>query len=258
MEYMKLKEYWLSEEKKSFQGWNFSYIDKRKSQEPLPWDYGNIVHQHLKTNSKLLDMGTGGGEYLLTLNHPYGNTFATEGYPPNFELCKRTLTPLGIEVRQIFNDNYLPFEKDMFDIIINRQASFDINEVYRLLKPKGLFITQQVGELNNKELSRFLIKDFEKIIRKEHTLKSNLKLIKNKGMTILESKECFLTQKFYDVGALVYYAKIIPWEFPNFSVESCFNQLCKLETKVKKEGFIASKEHRFVIVAEKPNLSNGR
>ena len=49
-------------------------------------------------------MGTGGGEYLLTLNHPYCNTFATEAYLLNFELCSRTLTPLGIDVRQVFND----------------------------------------------------------------------------------------------------------------------------------------------------------
>jgi len=29
MEYMKLKEYWLLEEKKIFQGWDFSYISER-------------------------------------------------------------------------------------------------------------------------------------------------------------------------------------------------------------------------------------
>ncbi|WP_243454423.1 class I SAM-dependent methyltransferase [Desulfosporosinus fructosivorans] len=167
MDYMKLKEYWLSEEKKIFQGWNFSYIGKRKTQEPLPWNYDKMVRQYLNTNSTLLDMGTGGGEYLLTLNHPYCKTFATEAYPPNYELCEKTLTPLGIDVRQVFNDHYLPFENEMFDIIINSHSAFDINEVYRLLKPNGLFITQQVGGLNNKELSRLLISDFKEITSSE-------------------------------------------------------------------------------------------
>ncbi|WAG61010.1 class I SAM-dependent methyltransferase [Clostridium estertheticum] len=120
MEYMKLKEYWLSEEKKIFEGWDFSYIAERKSEEPLPWNYDKMVHQYLSANSILLDMGTGGGEHLLTLKHPYNNTFATEAYQPNFELCKKTLMPLGIGVRQVFNDNYLPFENDIFDVIINR------------------------------------------------------------------------------------------------------------------------------------------
>ncbi len=256
MEYTKLKEYWLSEEKKSFQGWNFSYIDKRKSDEPLLWNYDTIVQQYLNVNSILLDMGTGGGEYLLTLNHPYSNTFATEAYPINFELCKIRLTSLGIDVRQVFNDNYLPFENDMFDIIINRHEAFDINEVYRLLKPNGLFITQQVGGLNNKELSRFLISDFKEIISSEHTLENNLILIQNKGFTILDSDECFPKLKFFDVGALVYFAKIIEWEFPDFSVDSCFKQLCQLQSIVEHEGFIESKEHRFIIVAQKTDPIN--
>lgn len=251
MEYIKLKEYWLSEEKKSFQGWDFSYISKRKSEEALHWSYDKIVRHYLNTNSILLDMGTGGGEYLRTLNHPYNNTFATEAYPPNFELCKRILTPLGIDVRQVFNDNYLPFENDRFDIIINSHEAFDINEVYRLLKPNGLFITQQVGGLNNKELSRFLISDFKEVISSEHTLENNLILIKNRGFTILESHESFPKMKFFDVGALVYFAKIIQWEFPGFTVESCFKQLCLLQSIVEEQGFVESKEHRFVIIAKK-------
>lgn len=256
MEYIKLKEYWLSEEKKSFQGWDFSYINKRKSDEPLPWNYDKIVRQYLNKNSIFLDMGTGGGEYLLTLNHPYCNIFATEAYPPNFELCKKTLTPLGIDVRQVFNDNYLPFEDNMFDIIINRHEAFDINEVYRLLKPNGLFITQQVGGLNNKELTRFLISDFKEITSSEHTLKNNLILIEKRGFTILRSDECFPKLKFFDVGALVYFAKIIEWEFPNFSVDCCFKQLCKLQSRVEQQGFVESKEHRFVIVAQKTNTAS--
>ena len=251
MEYMKLKEYWLSEEKKNFQGWDFSYISKRKSEEPLPWNYDKIVRHYLNNNSILLDMGTGGGEYLMTLNHPNNNTFATEAYPPNFELCKKTLIPIGIDVRQVFNDNYLPFKNNSFDIIVNSHSAFDINEVYRLLKPNGLFITQQVGGLNNKDLSRFLISDFKEIINSEHTLKNNIMLIENKGFTILKSDECFPKLKFFDVGALVYFAKIIEWEFPNFSVKNCFTQLCLLQSIVEKQGFFESKEHRFVIVAQK-------
>jgi SAM-dependent methyltransferase len=256
MKYMKLKEYWLSEEKKFFQGWDFSHISKRKTEETLPWNYDKMVRQYLNTNKTLLDIGTGGGEHLLTLNHPYSNTFATEAYPHNFELCRKTLTPLGIDVRQVFNDNYLPFENNMFDIIINRHESFDMDEVYRVLKPNGLFITQQVGGSNNKELSRFLINDFEEITSSEHTLKSNVMLIQNKGLTILRSDEWLPKMKFFDVGALVYFAKIIEWEFPNFSVDSCFEQLCRLQLIVEEQGFIESKEHRFIIVAQKPNLTN--
>jgi len=254
MDFMNLKEYWLSEEKKGFEGWDFSYISSRKAYEHLPWDYDNIIRQYLTPSSILLDMGTGGGEYLLTLNHSYQNTYATEAYIPNFELCKRTLMPLGIEVRQVFDDNYLPFEKNMFDIIINRHEAFNIREVCRLLKPNGLFITQQVGGLNNKELSRFLINDFNEIISSEHNLKNNVELIKDQGFTIIKEDEFFPITRYFDIGALVYYSKIIEWEFPRFSVEKCFQQLCKLQSIIEQKGYIESKEHRFIIVAQKLNF----
>lgn len=249
---MDLKEFWLSEEKKSFQGWDFSYIKDRTEEEPLPWDYDKIVRQYLKPEYILLDMGTGGGEYLLTLGHPYKNTYVTEAYPPNVELCMKKLKPLGIEVRQVFDDSNLPFEDSMFDMIINRHESFDANEVYRLLKPNGLFITQQVGGLNNRELSKFLLDDFKEITDINHNLHNNLKLIQDAGFTVLKSEEYFPYLRFYDIGALVYFAKIIEWEFPNFSVERCYEKLCRLQSIVEKQGYVESIEHRFIIVAIKP------
>ncbi|MPM55113.1 hypothetical protein SDC9_101898 [bioreactor metagenome] len=139
----------------------------------------------------------------------------------------------------------------MFHVIINRHEAFDISEVYRLLKPNGVFITQQVGGLNNKELSKFLLSDFKEAISSDHTLKSNVELLKNKGFAILKSDENFPKLRFFDVGALVYFAKIIQWEFPNFSVESCFKQLCDLQQLIEKQGFVESTEHRFIIVAQK-------
>jgi len=63
-----------------------------------------------------LDLGTVGGEFLLTLNHPYNLTSVTESYPPNVELCYDKLSPLGIEVKQTFNDKNHPFDDSTFDI----------------------------------------------------------------------------------------------------------------------------------------------
>lgn len=252
LDYKKLKEYWLEEEKMSFQGWDFSYISNRISEDPLPWNYDKLVRQYLKPNHMLLDMGTGGGEYLLSLEHPYQNTFATEAYPTNFELCKRILVPLGIGVKQVFNDQDLPFENEMFDIIINRHESFDINEVYRLLKPNGFFITQQVGGVNNKKLSKFLISNFKEITSIDYNLLNNVDLIRNRGFSILKAEECFPKLKFFDIGALVYLAKIIEWEFPNFTVDSCYEKLCELHLMIREKGFVESREHRFIIAAQKP------
>lgn len=90
-------------------------------------------------------MGTGGGEFLLSLNHPPQNMSATESWPPNIKLCLEKLAPLGIRVFPVQEDAHLPIEDDSFDIVINRHESYDLHEVRRILKPGGMFITQQVG-----------------------------------------------------------------------------------------------------------------
>ena len=250
MNFEQLKANWKKEEQNAFKGWDFSYLDKRWGSEPLPWDYKLIVSNYLKPSDKLLDMGTGGGEFLLTLNHPNELTGVTEAYPPNVELCKRTLSPLGIDVRQDFDDSEIPFGADEFDVVINRHEAFDVNEVSRILTSGGYFITQQVGSKNNNDLSNKLIDGFSPRFP-DHDLKNNIQLLQDLGFAILFSDEAFPTIKFFDVGALVYFAKIIEWEFPKFSVDSCFENLCKAEKELHEHGFIMGTEHRFIIVAQK-------
>jgi len=191
MDNTKLKQYWLGEEQQSFTGWDFSYINNRIWEEPLPWDYDKTVRSYLKNDFILLDMGTGGGEYLLTLNHPHKNTYATEAYDVNYKLCEKKLKPLGIDIRKVISDESLPFDDEMFDIIINRHESLDISEVCRILKPGGMFITQQVGGQNNKELSNFVINDFKELINAEWGLKGNIAELKNKGFTTIYCDEYF-------------------------------------------------------------------
>ncbi|MGN1373464.1 MAG: hypothetical protein ACI4VK_05420 [Candidatus Coproplasma sp.] len=73
----------------------------------------------------------------------------------------------------------------------------------------------------------------------------------NVGFSILEENEAFRPIKFYDVGAFVWYARIIEWEFPNFSVEKCFDKLLNLQKLIEEEGKIQGTIHRFLLVAKK-------
>ena len=63
----------------------------------------------------ILDYDTGGGEFLLSLKHPYEKTAATEGYPPNVKLCAEKLLPLGIDLRECSDPSHIPFEDEAFD-----------------------------------------------------------------------------------------------------------------------------------------------
>ena len=139
-----------------FRGWDFSFLEGRFIEKDMSWNYEEVVKSKIKKLDILLDMGTGGGEFLSSLKGflPL-KTFATEGYKPNVEIAKNTLEPLKIDVKEIDNDETLPFENNTFDLIINRHESFSARELNRILKRGGIFITQQVGDSDNVELNHF-------------------------------------------------------------------------------------------------------
>ncbi len=249
MNWTKLKEQWLREEQHYFKGWNFSHLADGWEEEGLPWDYKELISQYLKSEHQLLDMGTGGGEFLMTLGHPYRNTAVTEAWEPNVELCKNTLEPLGICVKPIVDDARLPFDDNMFDVIINRHEAYDVREIKRILKPGGIFITQQVGGKNNIDLSRRIIENYTSEYA-DFCLAKEIQKFTQHDFKSLFMQEYFPYLRFFDVGAVVYYAKIIEWEFPGFSVENHENQLKALQKTLEKTGYIESLEHRFVMVAE--------
>lgn len=251
MKLEKLKEVWKDEEQHSFKGWDFSYIDNRMKEEKLPWEYGQVVKSYMGEDKVLLDMGTGGGEYLISLDPTPDKTYATESYLPNIEHSRENLAPYGVEVRAVTGDDQLPFEDNFFDVIINRHESYCLSEVRRILKPGGVFITQQVGGKNNKEISNFLLGEYPNIIDFEFNLNKALQEIEKMNLKVIKQGEYLPKTYFYDIGALVYYAKIIEWEFPNFSVDRCFDELVELQEKLEDQGFIETLEHRFYLVAIK-------
>ena len=245
-----LRSIWKEEENCAFiKGWDFSHIRGRYEEEDnLPWDYEAIIRGVLQDEMKLLDYDTGGGEFLLSLGHPCENTAATEGYPPNVKLCQERLLPLGIDLRACKDAANIPFADDSFDLIINRHGDFDPRELRRLLKPGGLFITQQVGSDNDRELVELVLPGAEKPFPHENLREQSARL-RDAGFEILQADEAFSPICFYDVGAFVWFARIIEWEFPGFSVDRCFDRLLEVQEHIEREGKISGTTHRYLIVA---------
>lgn len=247
-----LKKIWKQEEKIAhIHGWDFSHIHGRYEEEnDLPWDYERIVREHLTADMQMMDYDTGGGEFLLSLNHPFDKTSATEGYAPNVSLCKERLLPLGIDFIECKNPHDIPFHNHSFDLMINRHGDFAPMEIYRLLRKNGLFITEQVGEDNERDLVEMVLPGTKKPFP-DLNLTTQRKKFENAGFKILKAEEAYRPIYFYDVGAFVWFAHIIEWEFPEFSVDKCFKQLLKMQEEVERKGFVQGTIHRYLIVATK-------
>lgn len=243
---------WLEEERIAYiHGWDFSHLTGRYTEEEdLPWDYRGAILDYLKPEHQILDMDTGGGEFLLSLGHSYGNTAAAEGYPPNVELCRETLLPLGVDFREAKGGGPLPFESGRFDLILNRHGDYRAEEVWRCLRSGGVFLTEQVGADNDRELVELLLPGTEKPFP-HNTLEKQREVFERRGFTILRAEEAFRPIRFFDVGALVWFARVLPWEFPGFSVDRCLERLLLAQRQLEEQGEISGTIHRFLLIAKK-------
>ena len=70
-------------------------------------------------------------------------------------------------------------------------------------------------------------------------------------MRVLRGEEAFRPIRFWDVGALVWFARVLPWEFPGFSVETCREQLYHAQQILEQNGVIEGTIHRYLLVAQK-------
>ena len=244
-----LYEYLTNEYNAHFSGWDFSYIRGRVIEDELPWNYRGIVEHNFLGKESLLDMDTGGGEFLSSLSNLPKNVCATEGYEPNIPIAEKRLSEKGILLKPIKSDSEIPFNDEYFDIIINRHGSYEIEELKRTLKKDGLFITQQVGGLDGIDFNMaFETKTMDYF---EWGLIKNIEMFQDANMKIIEFGEYVGKMRFNDIGAIAYYLKCIPWQVQDFSVDRYYKKLRIINDILEKNGHINFVMHRFYIITKK-------
>ncbi|MDQ2850226.1 MAG: class I SAM-dependent methyltransferase [Actinomycetota bacterium] len=71
---------------------------------------------------------------------------ATEGWAPNLDVARNALTPCGIDLARYDSehDQRMPMQDESFDLVMARHESYNAEEVARVLRAGGIFLTQQV------------------------------------------------------------------------------------------------------------------
>jgi SAM-dependent methyltransferase len=249
-------------EAEPFAGWDFSYLRGRMLEGAPRWNYLERVRRRMADVDAMLDMGTGGGEFLASLAPLPAGTVATEGYSPNVEIARARLEPLGVEVVSVDGapDNVeigpgegigsLPFPSGSFPLVINRHESYYPAEVFRILRPGGVFITQQVGGMHFSGLAESLGAPPKP--DSEWALPFAVHQLEDAGFRILRQEEDFPETVFQDIGAVVYYLKAVPWEVPDFAVPAYRDQLRALHARIVADGGLRVRGHYFLIEAARP------
>lgn len=213
-----------------FDGWDFSWLGPAPATRRLPWNYRQEVARRSALTDTLLDMGTGGGEWLSRLSPRPLRTVATEAWPPNVAVAASRLRPLGVAVvhDEGAPDNIapdgadrgrLPFRDGAFGLIASRHEAFRAAEVARVLAPGGTFITQQVDFHSYDDLYPIVGLDVPE--RPESWLPLAVRQLREAGLTVQAAVRAAERHELRDIGALVYYLRAVSWAIPEFSLEAC-------------------------------------
>lgn len=240
---------WRAESQLGMHGWDFSHLQGRWTNAPLPWNYATLVRAKMRATDQWLDMATGGGELMAAFQHAPKQTAVTESWAPNIALLKAQVVPTGVSLYEDPAEDLAAVPTDGFDLVTNSHGGLPIAGITRVLRPGGWFVTQQVGGANNFALSRFLDPTYTPAYP-DNELLSVVAALQGKGFTIQRAETAMSKMTFTDVGAVVYYATVIPWEFPHFDVERALPRLHQLQVILDVTGPITTFEERFIVVAQ--------
>jgi SAM-dependent methyltransferase len=228
------------------------------TEDAEPWDLPAVWRAALVSATRVLDMGTGGGEFLSRFADVLPeHTVATEGWPLNVRIAHDRLAAYGVGVVGAGNEPddslraRLPFADASFDLVLNRHESFAPAEVFRVLSPGGAFLTQQVGGDEFGEIR----KAFAMSPNAPHVSYERFRGgLADAGFDVVDGGETSGSYEFADVAALVAYVQLVPWDVPDdFTVERYAEALLALHASGPAAGEpLRATRKRFWLKAIKP------
>jgi SAM-dependent methyltransferase len=241
-------------------GWDFARFGARLRSLPRPWNFAEIVSAHARSAAAMLDLGTGGGEWLAALDRRAARTVATESWPPNVVVAERRLRAMGIavvatesapnnteQVRGV-RGGTLPFADEEFDLVTSRHESYLPVEVGRVLAGDGIFLTQQTG---GDYAGFYELLGLEPPLAREPrwTLTYATKQLEDAAFHVVDGAESAETVVFQDVGVVAWYLRAIPWVIPSFTIERFRAELEALQARIERAGEVAVEQPTFWLKA---------
>jgi SAM-dependent methyltransferase len=237
--------------------WGAGFLPGRYRADQPDWSYQGTARAILPEVESVLDMGTGEGGFLASLAPLPNLTVAYEEWWPTVPAAQATLRPLGVQLVVALGsaDNVprpgqqarpgLPFRAEVFDAILNRHTAFDPVEVRRIVKPRGRFLTQQVGGDEGASVRALLGLPVDE---RAWTAEVAVGQLEAAGWIIHEVREDHKTMWFSDIAALIGYVRTIPWAFQDLDWTSAEPRLHQLHEQSQSKPIDAI-SHRFLVLA---------
>ena len=236
-------------------GWDFGKIDKRKKVIGKRWVFLEVVKGYVTDKTFLLDIGTGGGEKLLEVAKIARKTYGIDNQQSMIDAANKNLAEMkmrNVEFKLADAKN-LPFPQGYFDVVMCRHAPFYAQQVYRVMKSKGIFLTQQVySEKDAINIKRVFGRGqgFGRE-REANPIRRYIRELKAAGFEILRRDTYNATEYYADMADLIFLLRNTPM-IPDFDIDKDRKCLEEIESKYTRDDGIKTNSARYLIVCKKP------
>ena len=168
--------------------------------------------------------------------------------------AQETLPPaLADKIRfTVMPTQHLTFAPASFDVILNRHALVDAVEVARVLRPGGVFVTQQVGARNTANICSIFGCTPGGTYTNDptQTPEALRAAFINAGCRVVAEAEYDVRAWFLDVESLLFWLQAVPVP-EDFSIERHWQQVAAIIGAYNTERGIETNEHRTLLIMRK-------
>jgi SAM-dependent methyltransferase len=166
-------------------------------------------------------------------------------------VARDRLEPLGVHVISNYTISSIPLPDSSLDLVLNRHGGYAESELLRLLKPGGIFLSQQVGGQNCIHLNE-LLQDQVEFEYSYWTKDFITHRLIDAGFELITVKEEFPLAEFVDIGAVVFCLRTVSWQVADFNVGKYRDRLYAIHQDILAHGPLKVYEHRILVEARKP------
>jgi SAM-dependent methyltransferase len=175
---------------------------------------------------------------------------ATESWPPNVAVAGARLHTLDAHLVAVADAPTLPFADASFDLVTSRHPVVVLwDEIARVLRPGGTYLSQQIGAGSNRELTDFMMGP--QPVNRTRGPERARAAATAAGLEVVDLQPCALRVEFFDVAAVVHFLRKVPWTVPGFTPDAFGDELRRMHELIQRDGTFVSTAQRMLIEARR-------
>lgn len=239
-------------ERAPIEGWDFGWLDGRAVEERPSWRYFDRVAERVAGVSGLLEVQAGVGSMIGKVPALPRLPVATEGFPPSLAVAAPRLRSRAVHLVVTSQTRPgLPFADGTFDLVISRHpVTVWWQEIARVLRPGGTYFAQHVGPRSLRSLSEALMGPLPESADRDPEVERPA--AEAAGLVVRTMRVERPRTAFSDIGAVVYFLRLVPWIVPGFTVARYRAQLQQLHDTIQRDSPFHTTAARTLVEATKP------